>query len=348
MDKFRSVAGRIHDAASYRDLFPQADASCIKHDFRVMARAVHPDQVSSTNVLEATEVTQRLTELHQEAEKALQSGAYFAPMLVFESPTQQHTVQKELKRFFDMTKGFAARSVLNGDETDTIIKIACVPPDNELLVAEANALKVLAKTSDQHRMFYPELIDSFVVADGRKRLRANVVNRMDGFVNLDEVRERYPNGVHPLDMGWMWRRVLWALGGVHAAGVLHGALVPSNIMIHPALHGVVLVDWCYSQQVADGDFAALKAIVGSKRDWYPKDILARTPPTSALDAQLAARSMLFIMEGQSIPAEMQRYFSRIVNETITDTVYDLLAQFDALLERLGVPYYPRTYRPLNW
>ena len=44
----------------------------------------------------------------------------------------------------------------------------------------------------------------------------------------------------------MWRRLLTALGWAHRARLVHGAVFPEHVLIHPELHGLVLVDWCYA------------------------------------------------------------------------------------------------------
>lgn len=349
-DEFRLATAQLFDAADYRDVFREADERAVKATFRAVMRSVHPDVVASSLSGQASAAVNRLTQLHDQALAALQSGTFGSPraLLVLESPRMRHECMKKHHRFFDMTAGYVAHSYDDSGTTSSIVKIAKSPRDNELLTAEADALTKLANTGDEHSMFYPALLDSFALSDGPKRLRANALAYQDGFVNLEQVHDRYPIGLAPLDMAWIWRRVLWALGGAHETGVLHGALVPSHIMIHPALHGVVLVDWCYSVQKAAAHYPALQAIVGARRDWYPKTVLDRQPPTETLDLSFAARSMRFLMGAQLVPEAMQRYFASITSGTKHRSAYELLRQFDLVLERLGAPYYPRTFRPLNW
>jgi hypothetical protein len=348
--QFRLVAAQVHDAEGYLQLFPRPDASDIKTRFRQMMKIVHPDRVDVAMRPEADEVMRKLNLLHDEARKAIADGMYGAPkpLLKFRTNDFSHDCHTKRSRWFDMTTGFEARSTGSAGAYDTLVRIARLPRDNDLMAVECDALRILASSGAEHHMYYPALLDSMAVQDGRKRLRANVTKRLDGFFNLEQVKERYPNGVSPLDMGWIWRRVLWALGGAHEAGLLHGAMVPRHVMIHPTLHGVVLVDWCYSLTRSGNDYPALSAIVGEYRDWYPDAVTAHTAkPTEALDLALAARSIRFIMEGQVVPDEMLRYFASVTEGHTTGSAYELLAQFDRILERLGSPYYPRSYRPLN-
>lgn len=350
-DEFRIVAGSLYDARNYREVFPEGNEVSIKSTFRQMARIIHPDRVPSSQKAEASAAFDKLNQFYQAALAAVKDGTFAKSkplMPSFQSGAWRHECDEKLATDFDMTLGYAARSTRGGSTTKTIVKIAKTPHDNELLATEAAALKKLNVLGEEFRHFFPGLIDSFLVVDGRRRLGANAITYLDGFVNLEAVRRRYTNGLHPLDMAWIWRRILWSLGAAHEQGLLHGALVPSNILIHPAEHGVVLVDWCYSLAQSDGTFPSLKAAVGCRRDWCQTDILKRQSPTTAHDIALAARSMLFLMEGQRIPSVMRQYFDCLAGGKENKSAFELLGQFDKILERLGAPYYPRSFRPLNW
>ena len=350
-DEFRRIAGLVHDAGRYSDLFARSDGSALKTTFRSMTKVIHPDLVTDDLRAEAGDVMSKLTSFYDEAVKAVQDGTFGAPtpLLTLQTADFRHDCTTRRTRWADMTVAFDARSVSGAQSFGSLVKIARLPRDNDLLAAEADALRLLAKTGDEHHMYFPRLLDSTAVRDGRARLRANVLERLDGFYNLEEVMEHVPGGIHPLDMGWIWRRTLWALGGCHEAGVLHGALVPSHIMIEPTLHGVVLVDWCYSVVRSGDDYPSLSAVAHGYRDWYPDAILRRTSaPTAALDLALAARSMCRIMGSQPVPEPMRRYFTGVKSGATHGSAYELLARFDEVLERLGAPYWPRSYRPLNW
>ena len=67
--------------------------------------------------------------------------------------------------------------------------------------------------------------------------------------SLAQVHAAYPRGLDPRDAAWMWRRLLVALGTVHAAGVVHGAVLPDHVLIHPDLHDT-LIGWVIQDQVS--------------------------------------------------------------------------------------------------
>ena len=125
-DEFRQAAGRIHDATGYRDVFLVGDTQSIKATYRGLARILHPDRVASDRKAEASAAFDRLSGLYQAASQALQDGRFYesAPLVVFDSQAMRHEVATELRRYFDMTTGYRARSTRGATVTDSIIKVA--------------------------------------------------------------------------------------------------------------------------------------------------------------------------------------------------------------------------------
>ena len=213
------------------------------------------------------------------------------------------------------------------------------PGDNDLMAAEAWALRKLWADGDpQHRAYAPKLIESFTHEDtDRVRRTANVLQRLDGFVPIADIGRR----VDPRDAAWMWRRLLVALGWAHRAGVVHGAVLPSHILIHPQEHGLVLIDWCYA--VAPG--SRIPALVSKYRDLYPPEVTAREGASAATDIYLATQSMIRLIDRP--PAALQRFADGCClarPRMRPDDAWQLLAEFDELLEDL---YGPRTFRPFH-
>lgn len=86
----------------------------------------------------------------------------------------------------------------------------------------------------------PLVLDRFQ-SGGRVGL---VLRKISGFT-LDDVRAhpRHVKGIDQRHMIWMLDRLLSCLGYVHRRGIVHTALSPSNIVIQPANHNVVLRGW---------------------------------------------------------------------------------------------------------
>lgn len=227
-----------------------------------------------------------------------------------------------------------------------LIKIARNPADNDLLDREAAALARLRRAGDKRFMAYvPALIGCQRHKDpdtGAER-RANLISRLDGFVTLADVHAAYPRGLDPRDAAWMWRRLLVAVGFAHRAGVIHAAVLPEHVLIHPAEHGLVMVDWCYAITQPGGAAAALPAAYA---DWYPAEVRSRQVPGPDLDIWLATRCMTHLM-GRRAPPPLTT-FARGCTLPRTDRrpsdAWQLLRELDAVLERL---YGPRTFRPFT-
>jgi serine/threonine protein kinase len=224
-----------------------------------------------------------------------------------------------------------------------LLKLPRLPADNDLMAAEARALTRLAADGDpKYRAYAPRLIESFTHEDPAKvRRTANVIERQPGFVSLAEVARAYPAGLDPRDAAWMWRRLLTGLGWAHRAGVVHGAVLPAHVLIHPAEHGLVLIDWCYS--VAPGE--RIGALVAEHRDLYPPEVTERRAAGPATDIYQATALMRRLIKDP--PPAMRRFADGCLYPAPRMRPQDawaLLAELDELLENL---YGPRTFRPFT-
>lgn len=227
-----------------------------------------------------------------------------------------------------------------------LVKLPRDPADGGLVEREAVALRQLPKDGAGGFLPYvPRLLDSF-----RHRGRtANAVQRLDGFHSLAEVRDAYPDGLDPRDAAWMWRRLLVGLGFAHSAGVLHGAVLPEHVLIHPAQHGLVLVDWCYSVPGCYHNVdpsGRVPAMVRRYADWYPPEVAARQVASPATDIYLATRCMTYLM-GDRAPRALLRFARGCMvpsQRHRPDGAWRLLGELDEILEQL---YGPRRFRPFT-
>lgn len=358
----------IDSAESYAIMFGvsggdvKSQLSAARNNYRLLLKAVHPDRVDMDARDKATDLTAKLNKLYEEAQAAIQAGTLHVrrsnSSAVFSSAKYQYRVTEKFTKYNDMAECFLATAGSGTGELSGFVKVARTPADNELLATEAEVLKKICDGSDAKReVFFPTLLDSFGMKIGTKRLRANTLANLDGFYNLEQVRERYVNGVQDLDMAWMWRRVLWTLDYAHTKGVVHGAVLPQHVMLQPAQHGIVLVDWCYASPKRGKDHQPLKAVVGRQRAWYPKYVFDKQPAMPALDIAMGARTMVYIVGGDpetgkmppGVKLEFARYFAGILARE-GDTklrVPEVAVEFDAILERLRGPYFPRKFRPFD-
>ncbi|MDY7090476.1 MAG: molecular chaperone DnaJ, partial [Actinomycetota bacterium] len=198
--RFAEAVERIERATSLADLGGESA-------YRAYAKAVHPDAVSENDSATATRAFATLSRLYRERGRVVITGDI-------------------------------ADLVVDGDNLN---KIPRDPADSDLMEAEAAALTKLREQGDpKYRPYAPRLRDTYLHEDHeRKRRRINTVERLVGFVPLDQVKGKRD----PRDVAWMWRRLLVGLGWAHRAGVIHGAVLEEHVLIHPEQHGLALVDW---------------------------------------------------------------------------------------------------------
>lgn len=362
----------LSEADNYLTVFgecrgtPEAQKTHVKKVYRSLAQSVHPDRNPEADHQLASQVFASLQAHRNAALKAVDSGQYGRePEHLVTTKRYTHRVAKKIASgdIADVMK--AASTNKTGVSSATIFKVARSQRDADLMRAEASALRRLSKgsTYDDFSPYFPQLLESLqLVSDGRRR-QANVMSFTPGLVSLAQVSKAFPGGVNPLDMAWMWRRMLYALGYVRDQGLVHGAAIPDHVLIQPDQHGLVLVDWAYSVASDGGSFPALKAVPPTYKGWYPDSTLRKKPPSFGLDTSMAARTFVQLLGGDpqnfKLPATVPRRFRAYLRGVLSDAeshrpthAFVLLGEFDELLKDMGAPYYPRKFReftmPTGW
>ncbi len=224
-----------------------------------------------------------------------------------------------------------------------LLKVARDPADNDLMDAEAGALTGIREDVDfRFGAYFPVLAQTQRLVDPRSgaERRANLIAELDGFVNLAQVGAAFGGALDPRDAAWMWRRLLVALGAAHRAGVVHGAVLPEHVLIHPAEHGLVLVDWCYSGRPP----YRLPAMVARHRDRYPPEVLAGQPAGPDTDIWLATSCMTGLT-GDRLPAPLAAFARGCLLASPRRRPQDAWALLGELDELLGRLYGARKFRP---
>jgi serine/threonine protein kinase len=303
---FDEAVAAIVGANSYAELVAAGQP------YRMLVKVVHPDVAPAGRGATAAQAFARLS--------ALRNG------WVLTTKRARYRVGGVVA-----TGDLAELHAVDGDVA--LLKVPRRPADNDLMQAEASALSKLDTP------YAPRLLESFTHEDSdRVRRTVNVIARQDGFVSLAEVHAAYPGGLDPRDVAWMWRRLLTGLGWAHHAGLVHGAVLPEHVLIHPAEHGLVLVDWCYSVPAG----TAVPALVAKHRAAYPPEVPGKQPASAATDIFMATGLMLRLIRN---PPEAMRRFARGCRyekpRMRPQDAWRLLEEFDELL---GDLYGPRRFR----
>lgn len=315
--------------------------------YRRLARLVHPDRNDGSP--EATEAFRLLEALWARANRMLAAGIY--------GTARSPTITVRTKRDTFQVGGVRRRGEIADvfdcslrGRTDLVFKAARVPRDNDLLLGEARTLRRLRRELEERwQPFLPDLVDHVNFrAPGGIRRAANVLTRLDGWYTLAQVVDAYPLGLDARDVAWMWRRLLAILGAVHEAGIVHGAVVPSNVLIHPEKHGLVLADWCYA-------FAAGgRPLAVSRERWRYPDEVNEKRLTASSDLYTASTTAWSLLTGRAvvgnIPERVPKPLRAHLRAYLLDerqrptSAWQMLGLFEDVLERC---YGPRRFRPFT-
>lgn len=203
-----------------------------------------------------------------------------------------------------------------------LVKILRARGCTDLFEREETVLEALARSTAQGAPHFTRLVPERV-AFGSARLGANglggdrmvAVRRWRvGFVHtLDDVRRVHGDGIEPAHAVWIWKRVLESLGFIHAAGFVHGAVLPAHLLVNAHDHGVVLSG--FSRAVRSGE--KLPAVSKDQKAFYPDDVWSGAPVNVRTDLAMSARAMLFLLGGDPLRAtsRVPAPFARLLETT---------------------------------
>lgn len=374
------IARRIAAAACPEDVFGEIDEASEKSPrdqialaHRRLTLGVHPDRHARAAVADrelAESCFRRLEELHGQALHKLDAGSYgdrkpVVPVVaprppepqLIKTPKAEYTVGDAIGHGDLATIYHATSAAFAGAEL--ALKLADHPGDNDLLEHEAKILAALypkpttTKPKGGLRFISP-LLDTFILRGGKTHRRVNVTGRAIEHVSLAEIMSAYPRGLDFRDVVWIFKRTLYALWFVHGKGVVHGAVLPPHVLVHPTGHGAKLIDWCYAVPEWRDGKQHVRAISKPYFDHYPPEILTRKPPSPATDIYMASKCAVTLLGGHAatgvlpstVPDPIKAFLQGCMLTAQSKRPHDagaLHEEFDELLLRLvGKP----TYRPL--
>jgi len=163
----------------------------------------------------------------------------------------------------------------------------------------------------------PQPILYGAATDGaRPGAKVMVLRWANGFVHtFEDVRRAYPRGIEPRPSVWIWRRILELLAFLHAAGFVHGAVLPPHLLVEEGEHGVRLVGF----RAADRAGLPLRDVCSRCESFYPPDLLGSRKLAPAADLAMSARCVAALLGGDpasgrmpaSVPAPLAREIGRV-------------------------------------
>lgn len=294
----------------------------IRPRWRELTKQFHPDHGGDE------EAFKRLGELYKLAQKAFDNGVYGKRVTTDAVliTTKRHAYTVTRLRCKGATSLVYDATYQEGDDTaNATLKVIRDPAQGTKLQNEAQALKSILQWDPEFHdlvsFYLPSYIEAFGYKHNGKRRQAIAYKAKYPVFSLVEVQRAYPSGVHPKDSAWMLRRILMALGYVHASGWVHHQVDERHIMIQPEEHGLMLVDWTQATQ----------------EKWDPK--------IAGQDVAEALRSIRNITAMDMAPRRYIRFIDGCLRypQRLPDA-WTLKDEYDELIEDL---WGPRRFRPFH-
>jgi serine/threonine protein kinase len=299
---------RLDSACCPEEVFGTGDDPSVV--FRKLARACHPDRFPGEP--KAKEVFQKLTALKDEADKRVKDGKWgrriplphCIPLEIGKYKVKQHP------RIGDIADLYVC------DGSTSLVKVARHHDDNDLLRAEATALKLLESITTPVRDGAPKLIDNFWV-EGTWKREANVISFFPGFLSAQTIHAKMP--VDARTAVWMFKRIMSLLSWAHHFGIVHGAILPPHVLfypdndgrreIDPRKHSIRLIDWCYSIDFKQR--TRLSSWVPSWQGHYAPELLSKKFIGPASDIFMAAQLIRYLCG--KLPDGMEKVLTKCLN-----------------------------------
>jgi len=390
MTELLTVAKSITSAKCPEDVFG-IDGKTLSVVYRQLVLVIHPDHFQDDAKLlpVANEAFTRLTALRGEAERKVKAGTYgqkkvsapppkapFSPIAV--EANGKKFILTELLQQGDLCDIYLSTISNGSGDHKAVFKVVRDGANNDLVENEAKTLSKLYPADAKDEKFYrffPKLEQTFLMRGPGYQRRANILQWLHEYHSLAEVLQVYPDGIDFRDMVWMFKRILHGVGFAHTNQIIHGALIPPHVMIHPVDHGAKIIDWSYAihlpppvditpkpkrrslyDHLNDDSFLApshIKAISADYKNYYPPEVFEKKTPTAATDIYMAAKCAVVLVGGNlktnqmpsEVPKPVQAFFSACLQESPTkrpQNAWDAHEQLDEVLSRtVG----KRKYRP---
>lgn len=301
-------------------IFDHLDRACCPEDvfgagddplavYRKLASACHPDLHNDPI---ANETFQKLNALKIEAENRLKGGDYGKRIpLPHCTPMEIGTYKVKRK---PIVGDIADLYYVEG--SSRLVKVARSYDDNDLMRAEAKALRLLDGITGPVRDGAPILAETFQINGSRKR-EVNVIADFPGFVTAEHVRNKMV--VDARTTVWMFKRILSLLTWVHHFKLVHGAILPGHILFYPdndghigldpRKHSIRLIDWCYSVDFEKR--TRLSSWIPAWKDHYPPELIAKTSMSPASDIYMAAKLIRYLSD--KMPDRMEKVIMKCLD-----------------------------------
>jgi serine/threonine protein kinase len=223
---------------------------------------------------------------------------------------------------------------------NVLLKIPRNPSFNSFLINESTILRKLNEVDSSVGSLIVELEDSFRVTTSNHAVKQiNVFKYDQKLVSLEDVINKYPNGIDPKDMAWMFKRCLLALDFIHSENIVHGAVLPQHILLNLERHSILLIDF-----VLSGNIGSIPKAIDSKyQDYYHDKVLRKEKLSKDIDVYMLGETMIKLLGGDiknktmpdSVPAEIKKVIKACTLGI--DDAFLVHEEFGSLIKKLWGP-----------
>lgn len=277
----------------------------VQRVFRRLVKVCYPDRYQAAeDKVAAKDAFECLAKWREQADAKCDHGTYGTDAPAPSKAPATITIETK-KRIYVLTDLIAEgdlcdvyRCHWDGVPEGGFAKVVRNPRNNDLMKAEVDTLKHVvtlivnggcwANTEDNTRR-YPEVVDSVTTTDASGMRRAvNILKHEPGLVTLSSVMAKFNGVVDMRDLAWMASRALVAMTLAHRYDIIHCAIVPDHILVHPVTHQGILIDWCYA--VKAGNPAKAMSLKWEKL--YPPEVKLKKPLGVSTDIFMWASSFV--------------------------------------------------------
>jgi serine/threonine protein kinase len=326
---------------------------------RLFMTEVHPDKFYETPFAkQAAEAVVLLDKWHQIALKLIADGTYGQ-----RKPPINVVLVRSKKRAYEVWEQIDQDSIANSYRCEYegktgVFRVVRSARDDGHIQHEADIATKLRNTGDKFKSFWgyaPEIIETFPM--GKPARRAIVYPFEQNLFSLAQIVQAYPYGIDTRDMAWMWRRLLAAIGFFSMNSVVHGHIVPENILYNIKTHGLVMTGWRKPKTPVVTSFSEVLApeVDPSFPAGAKQDAVVQT------DIYMAACCMGFALNGTkgpnpknistSTPAEVRNFLRSCMIYKPTarpSNAWDLHEEFGEVLQKLyGPPKFRKFEMPVG-
>jgi len=300
----REAMSQIGQAREPEDLFPPinvpADYNGVRYVFAELSRKVHPDLVPAKLRDDAGLAYGKLSMLYAaHTQNAADASVSQHHIEILSSEKYAYTIRDGNIGGTEISNLYLAERS-GATETKTCVLHLSMPTIKHSMAAidhEAKILAILARDGEpKAAAFYPRYLESVGREDSAGTMRANALDGYGGTISLEMVKSLgFPEGLDLRSVAWIWRRILFAIGNAHAAGVWHGAITPKSVRILPAEHGLVLTNW--TRAYSDNLVPPIRSERGicSDPEFYPDELFSGTAAGPGSDIYMATKLMSWLM-----------------------------------------------------